>query len=89
MAYIVISNLRIAEAVIEAEEGGFCLVRLPETGARINLRKSRIYATKEEAARHLRTKSAPASSPTRFRRATPYDYEPGGARWKNEYAQRN
>lgn len=44
MAYIVISNLKISEAVIEAEEGGFCLVKLPDTGARFRVRKSRIHA---------------------------------------------
>ena len=54
MAYIVISNLKISEAVIEAEEGGFCLVKLPDTGARFRVRKSRIHAKREEATEHLR-----------------------------------
>ena len=86
MAYIVISNLKISEAVIEAEEGGFCLVKLPDTGARFRVRKSRIHAKREDATEHLRNPRAPVSSPIRCRSATPYDYEPGGARWAKERA---
>ena len=80
MAYIVISNLRVEEAVIESEENGFCLIHLPGTGARFAVRKRRLYPTRLEAGEHIRKKCMTVSSPALSRRPTPYDYEPGGIR---------
>ena len=85
MAYIVISNLRVEEAVIESEANGFCLIHLPSTGARFAVRKGRLYSTKQEAGEHIRKKSlTDSSSPALSRRPTPYDYQPGGPLWKKE-----
>lgn len=85
MAYIVISNLRVEEAVIESEENGFCLIHLPRTGARFAVRKRQLYSTRLEAGEHLRKESMTvSSSPALSRRPTPYDYEPGGNRWTKE-----
>ena len=48
-AYIVESGMSIREVQVERFSGGLYTVRFPETGGGIQIRESRLFATKEEA----------------------------------------
>lgn len=46
--FIIESNRIITEVIVTADRGDFCVLRLPSGGA-IQLRKSRVFASREEA----------------------------------------
>jgi len=66
--FIIESNRIITEVVVAARRGDFYTVRFLNGGA-IQLRKSRIFATKEEAESKL-----PVKTETTRRFHSPYDY---------------
>ena len=47
-AFILVSNLYIHEVTVLRVEGGFVLVQIKGEKGRINIRESRLFATKEE-----------------------------------------
>ena len=67
--FIIESNRIITEVVVTANRGDFCVLRLPSGGA-IQLRKSRVFASKEEAEMQIPRKEPAQSS---FHRS-PYYY---------------
>ena len=68
--FIIESNRTITEVVVTANHGDFCVLKFPSGGA-IQLRKSRVFASKEEAEMQL-PKKEPVQSV--FHRS-PYYYE--------------
>lgn len=66
--FIIESNRTITEMVVAARRGEFYTVRFLNGGA-IQLRRSRIFATKEEAESAL-----PVKTETMCRYRSPYDY---------------
>lgn len=50
--FIIESNRIITEVIVTAERGDFCVLRLPSGGA-IQLRKSRVFVSKEDAKRQI------------------------------------
>lgn len=50
--YIIESNRTIIHVVVTAKHGEFYVLRMP-TGGAINLRRGRIFLTREEAEKHL------------------------------------
>lgn len=58
--FIIESNRIITEVIVTTERGDFCVLRLPSGGA-IQLRKSRVFAPKEDAKRQIPEKE-PAQS---------------------------
>lgn len=53
--FIIESNRIITEVVVTANRGDFCVLRFPSGGA-IQLRKSRVFASKEDAEMQLQKK---------------------------------
>lgn len=66
--FIIESNRTITEVVVAARRGDFYTVRFLNGGA-IQLRRSRIFPTKDEAESKL-----PAKTETARRSRSPYDY---------------
>ncbi len=50
-AYIIVSNLRVQQVEVLRTDGDFCLITF--NGKRLQLRKSRLYASEEEAYGHM------------------------------------
>lgn len=68
--FIIESNRVITEVVVTADRGGFCVLRFPSGGA-IQLRKSRVFVSKEDAEMQIPRKEPVQSS---FHRP-PYYYD--------------
>ena len=68
--FIIESNRIITEVVVTADRGDFCVLRFPSGGA-IQLRKSRVFASKEDAEMQLPKKEPVQSG---FHRP-PYYYD--------------
>lgn len=58
--FIIESNRIITEVIVTTEHGDFCVLRLPSGGA-IQLRKSRVFASKEDAKRQIPEKESAQS----------------------------
>ena len=56
--YYVVSSMAIREAVVVRLSPSMCILRY--LGGAISLPRSRVYATKEEAAKHVIVRSQPA-----------------------------
>lgn len=69
--FIIESNRVITEVVVTANRGDFCVLRFPSGGGAIQLRKSRVFASKEDAEMQLPKKELVQSG---FHRS-PYYYE--------------
>ena len=75
-AFIIVSNIYVKQVEVLRIEGDFCLVTFD--GKRLQLRKSRLYATEEEAYRHLPKKERlPAPDVGVPRKKEPSFYEQG------------
>ena len=68
--FIIESNRVITEVIVTANRGDFCVLRFPSGGA-IQLRRSRVFASKEEAEMQLPQKEPVQSG---FHRS-PYYYD--------------
>ena len=68
--FIIESNRIITEMVVTANRGDFCVLRFPSGGA-IQLRKSRVFVSKEDAEMQLPKKEPVQSG---FHRS-PYHYD--------------
>lgn len=68
--FIIESNRIITEVVVTANHGDFCVLRFP-TGGAIQLRKSRVFVSKEDAEMQIPRKELVQSS---FHRP-PYYYD--------------
>lgn len=64
--YFIESNMRIQEGVVVNSSGDFVLMKYGN-GAGIRLRRSKVYASEDEAKSKLNTDN-------RWKRKTPYDY---------------
>jgi len=53
MPFISVSNVRVEEAVVERDDGEFCIVTLLPSGSRIMVRKSRLYPDRKELEQKL------------------------------------
>ena len=59
--FIIESNRVITEVVVTADRGDFCVLRFPSGGA-IQLRKSRVFASREDAEMQIPKKEPVQSS---------------------------
>ena len=64
--YFIENNMRIQEGTVVNSSGDFILIKYGN-GAGIRLRRSKVYASKDEAKRKLNIDS-------RWKRKTPYDH---------------
>lgn len=68
--FIIESNRVITEVIVTADRGDFCVLRFPSGGA-IQLRKSRVFASKEDAEMQILKKEPVQSGFNRL----PYYYD--------------
>lgn len=66
-AFFIESNRLIREVEIVRYTGGFYLIRFKDSGGGIQVRKNRLFPTREEAENNL-------SKPIQKEHRTPYDY---------------
>ena len=67
MAYIIESNRIIREVRIVRCSGGIFLVKFPDTGGGIQVKRHRLFATREEAKNSI-------AKPKEKKKPNPYEY---------------
>ena len=73
-AYVIISNVRIEEVEIVKKDRDRVIVRYGDCGSGMCIRRNRLYASRQEAERHLPYKQKKQAA-KRGGYASPYDYE--------------